>query len=155
MPPGSRKQQPAALDAGLRLLAARSHSVAELRQKLLRRRLAAPEVDAAIARLAALGYLDDTAFARGVVTRRAGSRGRAAIAAELAQKGVSRAIAAEALAGLDGEHETRAALQLARRFERGGAPAGERLQKLAGRLQRRGFSTEAVSAVIKVLAAAK
>ena len=52
-----------ALDAGLRLLARRAHSRAELRQKLSRRGYEPGEVAAAMGRLDELAYLDDGAYA--------------------------------------------------------------------------------------------
>ena len=53
-----------AIAGALRLLAAHPRSEKDLRQRLRRRGLPPPAVDAAAERVKELGYLDDTAFAR-------------------------------------------------------------------------------------------
>jgi len=58
-----------------------------------------------LARLAEQGYLDDSEFARQLVSHRSGGRGGAAIAAELASKGVARSVAQAAVAEIDPEVE--------------------------------------------------
>lgn len=77
---------------------------------------------------------------------RLGSRGGAAIAAELASKGVSRAVAQAAVAGLDPERELEAAESFARRWLPRAAPGSLRsLLEVAGpRLARRGYSPSVV-----------
>src|SRR5439155_1649062 len=86
----SKKPLAGALDTGLRLLARRSHSRFELRRKLGRRGYEEAEVDAAVARLVELRYLDDRSFAEGHVRRRSATRGPLALSAELAARGVDR-----------------------------------------------------------------
>ena len=56
-------QRPA-LDAALKLLAARSRTEAELRKALMSREYPPPEVESAVARVRELGYLDDSEVAR-------------------------------------------------------------------------------------------
>ncbi|TMB31623.1 MAG: hypothetical protein E6J61_09305 [Deltaproteobacteria bacterium] len=56
-------QRPA-LDAALKLLAARGRTEAELRRLLVSRQYPAAEVEAAVARVRELGYLDDGEVAR-------------------------------------------------------------------------------------------
>ena len=87
-----------ALQVGLRLLARRDHSRRELERKLLRRGHEAGEIASALTRLAELGYMDDAAFASGLVRRRSSSRGPLALSAELAGKGIERSLAEAALA---------------------------------------------------------
>ena len=132
-----------ALDAGLRYLGMRAHSRAELRRKLERKGFEAGEVDAAMGRLAELGYLDDDAFARALVRRRSGSRGPSALAAELAAKGVGRSGVAAALAGLDVESQLEAATRLAERLCAGKPVPGyrEMLDRVGSKLLRRGYSS--------------
>ena len=72
------------VDAALVILAQRPHAAAELRRKLRQKGHEAEAIEAALTRLAELGYLDDAEFARALVGWRAGKRGRRAIAAELA-----------------------------------------------------------------------
>jgi regulatory protein len=130
------------LDAGLRLLARRAHSRAELRQKLRRRGYQDDEVEGSLARLAELGYLDDAAFAEGLVRRRSSTRGPMALSAELAAKGIDRAGAAAALAGFDPDAQLEAAIRLAERLYVLRPPTGlqETLDRIGTKLMRRGFS---------------
>lgn len=113
-----------------------------MRQKLSRRGHGPDEVDAAVRRLREHGYLDDGAFARALVERRAAGRGEALIAAELAAKGIDRELSEEALAHLGHVQQVEAARALARRSP--GLDAG----RLAGRLARRGFAPEVIDEVV-------
>jgi regulatory protein len=120
----------------------RAHSTAELAGKLARRGCPAEDIEGALVRLRELGYLDDAAYAASLVHRRAGERGRAAIAAELGARGIGRELAGEALQKLgDGGQ-----LQSARRLAAGWQGLDPR--RLAGRLQRRGFDVDVIRAVI-------
>lgn len=133
---------PTALEVGLRLIGCRAHSTAELRQKLRRKGCGAEDVEATLPRLVELGYLDDAAFARSLVTRRSDRRGRSLIASELAAKGIDRALAGEVLAELEAEDQLAAGRRLADRVPTLDA------QHLAGRLQRRGFDSGVVRQVL-------
>jgi regulatory protein len=128
----------------LRLLALRPHSTAELRRKLRQRGCPAEEVEEALGRAAAHGYLDDDAYARALVSRRAAARGPALIAAELAAKGVSRSLVAVALEGLSREKQVAAATRLA-----GGLGVRDP-NRAAARLQRRGFSREVIREALRL-----
>lgn len=110
----------------------------ELRRKLGRRRCPPEAIDEAMSRLRDLGYVDDAAFARALVAERAGARGPALIAAELASKGVGRDVAGEALAAVSREEQVAAARRLA------GRSAGDDPRTVAARLQRRGFGTDVI-----------
>ena len=129
-------------DTAVRLLAQRPHSAAELRRKLRARGCSAEAVEEALERVREVGYQDDAAFARSVVAYRSHHRGRAAIAAELGRRGVGRDDVTAALADLDSDSELAAARRLAARL----GPLEPR--RLAGRLERRGFSTDVIRAVI-------
>jgi regulatory protein len=150
-----RRPNGSILDAGLRLLARRAHSRAELRQKLARRGYESEEVDAALARLAGMGYLDDAAFARGLVERRSASRGRQALAAELASKGIGREGIDTALAGLDPDLQLAAATRLAERLYAEKPSPGYRdtLDRIGPKLARRGFPGEVVRAACRAVLA--
>jgi regulatory protein len=130
---------PEARSIALRLLATRPHATGELRQKLRQRRLPRAEIEEALARMEELGYLDDLAFARALVARRAGSRGPALIARELAAKGISRELAQVALQGLDRKDQVATATLVAR----AGGDADPR--RTAARLHRRGFSPDVIA----------
>lgn len=150
-----RRPTGSALDSGLRLLGRRAHSRAELRQKLARRGHEAEEVDSALSRLAEMGYLDDSEFARGLVQRRSASRGPLALAAELAAKGIDREGSAAALAGLDRGAQLASARRLAERMYPNGAQVGYRelLDRVGLRLLRRGFPSEVVRAACQAVLA--
>ena len=96
--------------------------------------------------MAELGYLDDRAFARGLVARRSSARGAVLIAQELAAKGVPRGVAEEALSVLDREQQIAAAGALASREAAG---TGERA---AARLQRKGFSRSVIREALQAIA---
>ena len=138
-------------DVGVRLLGTRAHSVRELRNKLLRRGHDEPEVAATLERLRGSGYLDDAAYAQGLISRRSTSRGARAIAAELAVKGVDREAARTALAGLEATDQVAAALDVARRMLRTAPAGGPDLQRVGARLLRRGFSMEVARAALRRL----
>jgi regulatory protein len=142
-----------ALECGVRLLARRAHSHAELRQKLVRKGFEADDVQAALGRLAELGYLDDEAFARGLVRRRSVSRGPLALAAELSAKGIDRAGTAAALAAFDPEAQLAAATVLAERLYAANPLPGyrETLDKVGSKLLRRGFSAGIVRAACRAV----
>ncbi|HLQ61897.1 MAG TPA: regulatory protein RecX [Candidatus Acidoferrales bacterium] len=110
--------------------------------------MARTEVDAALARLHEHGYLDDAAFARGLVARRSAVRGRSAMAAELRGRGIGRQLADAALGDLDSEAEVDAAERLARRFG-GGLPR----DLVAARLHRRGFGADSIRRALRRLEA--
>jgi len=137
-----------ALDAGLRLLARRVHSRAEVRRKLGRRGYGEEEVESAVARLGELGYLDDRAFAEGHVRRRSAARGPLALSAELAARGVDRRLAGAALDGFDAEGQLASATRLAERLFGQKAFPGyrEMLGSVGAKLLRRGFSPGIVRA---------
>lgn len=142
-----RDRPPDAFDAAVRLLALRPHSALELRRKLRQRGCPNEEIDTALNRVRDLGYQSDAGFAESLVRTRARSRGRISLASDLAARGVDRAVAAGALAGITPEVELVTARQVAARMP-GVEPA-----RLGGRLQRRGFSGETVRQVVRERAA--
>jgi regulatory protein len=138
----SKKAAAGALDAGLRLLGQRSHSRFELRRKLGRRGYEEAEVDAAVARLVELRYLDDRLFAEGHVRRRSATRGPLALSAELAARGVDRSLADQAVRDFDPEAQLAAATRLVEGLAgRKSFPGYRELLNSAGaKLFRRGFA---------------
>jgi regulatory protein len=142
--PRSSRPKPAgtAFDAGIRLLARRAHSSAELGRKLARRGYEADEVQSALQRLGQRGYLDDNAFADGLVRRRSVSRGPLALSAELAAKGVDRRVADAAVSRLTPGHQLEIATRLAERLYASGPRLAyrEMLDRVGSKLVRRGFA---------------
>jgi regulatory protein len=117
----------------------------------------AEAVDAAMARLAELGYLNDSAFAKGLVRRRGALRGPLALSAELAARGVDRTDAAAAVAGFGLEAQVASATRLAERLSARNAGMGyrEMLDSVGAKLIRRGFPVNVVRAACQsVLASA-
>ena len=129
----------------VRLIGSRAHSEAELRRKLRQRGCEPGDVEAALRRLRALGYLDDAAYARGLVARRSAGRGPTLIAAELAAKGIDRELAAEALREVDRQQHVEAARRLVERSP-GMLPG-----RLAARMHRRGFAADLIREVLRGL----
>jgi len=113
-----------------------------MRRKLGRRGYGEEEVESTVTRLVELGYLDDRAFAEGHVRRRSSGLGRLALSAELAARGVDRAVADAALGGLDAEDQLAAATRLAERLAGRKSFLGfrEMLNSVGPKLMRRGFS---------------
>lgn len=147
-----------ALSAAARLLAARPRSTAEIRQRLGRKAFAPDAIEQAIARLDALGLLDDAAFSRYWVENRQNFRPRGANALrdELRRKGVDRATIAEALAATDADPDGEAARAeaVARTALRRYATSPDRAtfeRRLGGLLQRRGFSLHVIRPMLAIL----
>jgi regulatory protein len=110
-----------AIDGALRLLSMGPRSERDLRDRLRRRGLRRPAIDAAVERMRELGYLDDAAFARTFVESRLGAtpRSRRALTFELGRKGVDREVAATAVAALSDEDSAMEAAQRRLRSLRG------------------------------------
>jgi len=140
----SSSEKPTAFAKAVDLLARRPHFSAQLRDKLLRRGYAAEEVEAAIARLEDLGYLDDRTAARDFATGRLAREplGRRRLAADLVQRGAPEAVISEVLDELLPADDRDAARQAAERWlarrRNPDKPA------LARYLERRGFTPSAI-----------
>lgn len=65
----------ALFEHALRVLSARAHSIAELREKLLRRAERTQDVPSVLTRLKQYGYLDDRSFAAGFSVSRLENQG--------------------------------------------------------------------------------
>ena len=94
-------------DRALNLLALRARSSRELRRQLIRKGEPAEQVEAAIQRLLAAGFLDDDAFARQFARSKALGAGmsRRRIQQELSRRGVARDIGEGAIADVFEEEE--------------------------------------------------
>jgi regulatory protein len=137
-------------ERALRLLAVRSHFRGELARKLAARGYPPAEVEAALDRCAAQGYLDDEATARAFVAEARSRRGwgEAKLRAELQRRGAAAAAIAAALAGGGDGDELARAREVAMRWRRG-AGARRPLAALARHLDRRGFSRRAILAILE------
>ena len=151
-----------AYERALRLLGQRRHFRADLRRKLLARGYAAEEVEEALGRCAAAGYLDDAATASAFVAERQERRGlgRVRIAAELRRRGAAGEAVDAALAEVDSESDLARAREAAARWRRtrGAPPADPAARRaadaaLARHLHRKGFSRRAIVAVLEAAGA--
>lgn len=143
-----------AIARALNLIAYRPRSAGELATTLRERGFSPEAIDAAIARVSDLGYLDDRDFADRWVESRQSSRPRSArmLRQELRQKGVEREIIESVIedAAID---EYGDALELARRRAASLAdlePA-VRERRLTGYLARRGYGFDIIRRVLEAL----
>jgi len=135
-----RGRQQTPLQRALGLLVRREHSRKELGRKLKARGVDADEVDAAVARLAAEGWQDDTRFAETLVRNRANSGyGPLHIRAELGTHGLDSAQIEAAMATFEGDWVENARDLVCRRFGEEGPQELAQRRKAADMLARRGF----------------
>jgi regulatory protein len=139
----------------VRVLRAAAQSSASLQRKLERRGYSSDAALEAVRRCAAMGYINDAALAASVAARhRRSGHGRARVAADLRARGVAGDVIAEAL---DGQTDTEEAAALAvaeQLWSRAGDPEtrDQRARmRIAGALQRRGFSSALVVRVMRGL----
>jgi regulatory protein len=148
---GEVKQE--CFDHALKLLSTRLHSTAEIRRKLSRREYGEEVVDAVIADLMRLGYLDDAQFARAKAQMAAKykKQGKRRAKVELIKAGVKGEVADGALNDVYDQTDT---LAVARELARKQAPRLKKLdpqtarRRLAGMLQRRGFDYDEIKPVL-------
>jgi regulatory protein len=137
-------EQKRALDLAYRAVNARERTEHELRAFLERRRLDAPVIEAAIAEMVNLGFVDDTGYAQRFADDRRllDQWGSERIARDLARRGVDRDAIEGALSGVERGDEMQAAVELLdRRYK---SPfEGDRDRDKAWRmLVRRGYEAE-------------
>jgi len=140
---------PLAMGRALNLLGYRARSEAEVRDRLGRYGLAGETIEAVVARLLELGYLDDEEFARLKAREKARRFGPRRVSVELRKSGVgeelAREVVEEEFAGRSEVGEARSAA--ARRYNRGGSDAEAR--RVYGFLVRRGYSAEVCAQVAR------
>jgi len=139
--------QRSALDAALKLLAARSRTEVELRRALLSRDYPAGEVESAVARVRELGYLDDGEVAR---TRARSLLGRSAAprlaARRLEAQGIDPVLARTAVDGEAGEEGEAGLLERAlQRRVKGRQLDAKEKQRVFRSLVQKGFRPAAVA----------
>lgn len=148
-----RSEAADATDHGMRLLARREHSCAELTRKLLQRGYGRDAVDTAVRKLVDVGHLDDLRFCEAFILQRLRRRpeAEAALRARLLDRGVDERIIGEAFRSVAEEDPElvenavhSAAAKLARKSEMSD-------DKLARSLARRGFRTAEILGALKAL----
>lgn len=136
--------RPSAFDKAVQLLSQRTHFRAQLADKLTRRGYGPEEVEAALARLEELRYLDDRAaareFAAGKLARE--PLGRRRLAADLAKRGAPEEVISEILDELLPDDDRAAAREVAERWL--GRRRSPKKAALGRYLERRGFSSAAI-----------
>ena len=141
---------------GLRLLARRELSVKELRDRLIHREHPPDEIERAIEHLLETKALDDARVARAYARTAAGvkGRGRLRVMRELAQMGIAKDVASEALADVFSDVDERSVITKALQKKLRGRPriadAAERA-RLFQHLMRQGFTPAGISAALRTL----
>jgi regulatory protein len=145
-------------DVALNLLGFRARSEAELRRKLIQKGEPAEQVEQVIDRLRDQKLIDDAEFARQFVRSKSLGTGssRRRIVQELARKGVSRALADQAIGELgesEGLDPAAAALRAARKKAKSFAKLDDftRRRRLYAFLARRGFDPDEIRAAMRAL----
>lgn len=151
--PDDRELEQRARAVVLRKLTVRARTRSELADALSAAEIPDHVAEPVLERMAEVGLIDDSAFAQEWVSARQQRRSlsRRKLADELRRKGVAPQVVSEAVAEVDDSDEYESALALARR--KAGALARHdavtQRRRLAGALDRRGFSTEVVQRVLR------
>jgi regulatory protein len=153
---GENKELARAKNAAYRYLALRPRSRAEVEKRLEDREFSEEVIKSAIDHLAHLGYLDDARFARQWASARVRLRGfgRRRIEQELRSKGIGRDIIEETFDGLfeDASEAEVARREADKRLKNLGRFEPEvRRRRLAGFLERKGFSFEIIRTIIRAV----
>jgi len=144
-------------DRAIKLIAAKSRSIAELRERLLQsRRATKADVDAAIARLKEYGYLDDERFAFSYASLKVRQRpiGKRRLEQDLKFKKVDSATAATALELVFAETSEEELIDRAieKRLRLKGKPSSRlEAKSLFDHLLRQGFPFELVSEKVRAI----
>ena len=153
--PRKRRPEPTPTQRALGLLVRREHSRKELARKLEARGVEHDDAEAAIERMTADGWQDDTRFATSLARMRAnGGYGPLRIRAELGSHGLAEEAIAAALTALaeagEADWQGRARELVARRYGlRLSADLALR-RKAVGFLARRGFDGDAIRAATRM-----
>jgi len=138
---------------GLKMLARRELSEAQVRQRLARRGHGEDEIERAVARLRDERAIDDERVA-GAIARTAVSlkkRGKLRVTRQIEQAGIARSVAARAVADVYGEIDAEALLDaaLAKRLRAGVGIADDRqFQRLYRFLLAQGFESDRIIAAL-------
>jgi len=146
-----REEEHKVREKALRYLSFRNRSVKELKTFLLGKGYGPEVVSRTLNRLEAVGLLDDRAFAKAWAEVRVKSKGMGEklLERELRQKGIKKEAIREAVEGLGDEEERALSLALARVERLKGLDKETAKRRLAGFLQRKGYSGEVVYDVVR------
>jgi SOS response regulatory protein OraA/RecX len=158
-PARPEREREKVMAAALKILAARPRSEKQLRERLLERAGADPEmVDYCIARLKEMGYVNDSLFAHSYASSRVSVRpvGRSRLARELASKRVSRETIDETLDDILGEDGEEALIERAiqKRIRTHGRPIDRgSAKRMFDHLSRLGFEYNLIIRKLRALRA--
>ena len=153
-PPVDPDDREAAAAMAQRLLAVTDRSRVELQRRLERRGYAPDTAPAAVERLQARGWVDDSRLAEDLARRRLShGYGRRQVVADLVSRGVDAETVNRTAAAL-GEGQAGAVRIAADRLRRGhaGLLTDAEVRRLAAALQRRGFDMADIRAVLRQMA---
>jgi regulatory protein len=142
----------AAESAALRILGGASQSARDLHRRLTRRGFSDTAATEAVQRCREAGYVDDAALAASVAGRHLRhGRGAARVVADLQRRGIDRDAVSAAVEHIAGDEESALRALAAQRLQRASTqpPDEATLRRIAGQLQRRGFSSAMVRAAIR------
>ena len=142
------KKQLTLRERALRLLARREHSRAELARKLRPHVVAEDDLDALLDDLARRKQLSEERYAESRANALSRKFGAARIAQELRSKGLDKGLAEQAAATARATEVERARAVWLRKFRNPGQTREERAKQMRF-LQSRGFSFDAIRAVIR------
>ena len=143
------RPEPSPTQRALGLLTRREHSRQELSRKLVHRGVDAGEAQAAIDKLVAAGWQDDTRFAQSVVRNRAAcGYGPRHIRAELGTHGLAAEAIAAAMDAFEGDWRANARDLVARRYPAARSGDRDAQRKAVDLLLRRGFGMEKARAAL-------
>jgi len=145
-------------DRALNMLAARGRASADLRRILIRKGEPVDRVAMAIERLERAGFVDDASFARQFTRSKAVGAGlsRRRVQQELAKRGVARDVSDEAIETVfveEGVDEEASIERVARKKLRSLSSVDDatRKRRLYSFLARRGYDSDAISRVLRIL----
>jgi regulatory protein len=142
------KKAPTLRERALRLLARREHSRAELARKLRPHCAPEDELEALLDELSRRKQLSDERYAESRANALLRKFGSARIARELRAKGVDKGLAEDAAAAARSTEVERARAVWLRKFRKAAESREERAKQMRF-LQSRGFSFDAIRAVIR------
>jgi regulatory protein len=146
-----KEEEHKVLEKALRYLSFRNRSIKELRTFLLGKGYDPEVISRTLTRLEEVGLVDDRAFAKAWAEVRVKSKGMGErlLERELRQKGIKKEAIREAVEGLGDEEERALSLALARVERLKGLDKETAKRRLAGFLQRKGYSGEVVYDVVR------
>lgn len=142
------RTKPSLKARALRYLAAREHSRQELGRKLARHAEEADDIPAVLDWLEASKFQSETRFAESLVNRRAGRYGSSRILSELQSHGLDEATVSGLKRTLTLDEDQRAWEVWIKKFGQKAALLAEAAKQMRF-LQQRGFSSSAISSVMK------